>query len=85
MKSREFQGLIEQLGDLTTVQRTALLAALDGKGPANEAIVLIEARFAAAPACGHCKSELFGGWGSASGLNLLNCRIQALQLHTGVC
>jgi transposase-like protein len=74
MKSREFQGLMEQLGELTPVQRTALMAALDGKGPANEAIALIEARFAAAPACGHCKSERFGGWGSASGLRRYKCK-----------
>jgi transposase-like protein len=49
------------------------MAALKGKGSANEAIALVEARFAAAPACGDCKSERFGGWGSASGLKRYNC------------
>ena len=32
MKAEYFQGLVEQLGNLTKVQRTALQAALEGKG-----------------------------------------------------
>ena len=74
MKTTEFKGLIEQLGELTDVQRTALMAALNSKGSANEAIALIETRFAAAPACGHCKSERFGTWGWASGLRRYKCK-----------
>ncbi|NBU58522.1 MAG: IS1595 family transposase [Betaproteobacteria bacterium] len=74
MKTTEFKGLIEQLGELTEVQRTALMAALNSKGSANEAIALIETRFAAAPACGHCKSERFGTWGWASGLRRYKCK-----------
>ncbi len=35
---------------------------------------MIEMRFALAPACGHCKSERFGGWGKASGLKRYMCR-----------
>lgn len=60
MEAKEFKGFVEQLGDLSTVQRAALTAALAGKGSANEAIALIETRFAVEPACGHCKSERFG-------------------------
>lgn len=68
MKTADFKGLLEQLSELIEVQRAAIRAALAGKGSANEAIALIEARFAAAPACGHCKSERFGTCGHASGL-----------------
>jgi len=74
MNPEDFRGLVEQLGDLTEVQRAALQAALAGKGSANEAVALIETRFAAAPACGHCKSESFGPWGRASGMRRYKCR-----------
>ena len=69
MKAQDFRGFLEQLGDLTEVQRSALASALAGKGSGNEAIALIEIQFSAAPACGHCKSESFGSWGHASGLS----------------
>ena len=36
MKTQEFQALIEQLGDLSEVQRSALVAALKGNGSAND-------------------------------------------------
>jgi transposase-like protein len=74
MKERDFRGLVEQLGDLTEVQRVALAAALAGKGSANEAIALIEVRFAAEPACGHCKAANFQSWGRASGLRRYKCK-----------
>lgn len=74
MNPEDFRGLVEQLGDLTEVQRAALQAALAGKGSANEAVALIEVRFSAAPACGHCKSESFGTWGRASGMRRYKCR-----------
>jgi hypothetical protein len=61
MKAQEFREFIEQLGDLTEVQRSALASALADKGSGNEAIALIEAQFSVAPACSHCKSERFGG------------------------
>lgn len=74
MKALDFRTLVEQLGDLTGVQRTALAAALAGEGSANEAVAMIEVRFASAPACGHCKSESFISWGQASGLKRYKCR-----------
>src|ERR671925_1400521 len=79
MKAQDFKALVEQLGDLSEVQRAALAAALAGKGSANEAIALIETRFAAEPACGHCKSQRFGGWGKASGLKAIQMPAQALS------
>jgi hypothetical protein len=42
MDTKEFRLFVEQMDNLTAVQRTALGAALSGKGPANEAIALIE-------------------------------------------
>jgi transposase-like protein len=74
MKTQEFQALIEQLGDLSEVQRSALVAALKGNGSANDVIALIETRFAVAPVCGHCKSAAFGSWGVASGLRRYKCK-----------
>ncbi len=74
MKALDFKALVEQLGDLTEVQRTALSAALSGSGSQNEAIALIETRFAAEPCCGHCKSEKFGAWGHANGLRRYKCK-----------
>ena len=74
MEAGDFQGLVEQLGDLTEVQRAALQAALAGKGSANEAVAMIETRFAVAPACGHCGSQRCGTWGQASGLRRYKCR-----------
>ena len=74
MESKQFQRLIEQLGELSAVQRAALVEAVQGGQPANEAIALIETRFAAAPACGHCGSTVFGQWGRASGLKRFICK-----------
>jgi transposase-like protein len=74
MKTQEFQAVIEQLGDLSEVQRSALVAALKGDGSANDVIALIETRFAVAPVCGHCKSAAFGSWGVASGLRRYKCK-----------
>ena len=62
MKTKEFQSFVEQLGELSAVQRDALVSALQSKASANDVIAMIEARFAAAPACGHCHSERIGPW-----------------------
>ncbi len=74
VESKQFQKLVEQLSDLSEVQRAALLEAVRGGKPANEAIALIERRFAAAPACGHCGSTNFGKWGEASGFKRYKCK-----------
>ena len=74
MKAKDFEVLVEQLGELSTVQRDALLAALQSKGSTDEVIALIERRFAAAPCCGHCKSERIGTWGHASGSRRYKCK-----------
>lgn len=74
MKAKEFQSLVEQLGELTTVQRDTLMAALSSEGSTDEVVTLIETRFAAEPRCGHCRSERFGMWGHASGLRRYKCK-----------
>ena len=74
MKAQDFRSFVEQLGDLTESQLSAIAAALASKGSANEVVALIEVRFAADPACGHCKSAKFGTWGHASGLRRYKCK-----------
>ncbi len=74
MKDAEFQGLVAQLGGLSEVQRGALLEALKSKRPAAEALKLIEARFGAAPCCGHCGSHAQQPWGHASDLKRYRCK-----------
>ena len=74
MKETEFQGLVAQLGGLSEVQRGALLEALKSKRPAAEALKLIEARFDAAPCCGHCGSHAQQPWGRASDLKRYRCK-----------
>lgn len=73
-KAEDFRVLVGRLADLSDVQRAALVATSAGKGSENEAVALMETRFAAAPCCGHCGSEQFGAWGRASGLRRYKCR-----------
>ena len=74
MKAQDFRTLVEQLGDLSQVQRDALVEALTAKGSGEEVVALIETRFAAAPSCGHCGEADFKPWGSASGLKRYMCK-----------
>jgi hypothetical protein len=46
MKVQDFRALVEQLGDLTQVQREALAEALSARGSSAEVVALIETRFA---------------------------------------
>jgi hypothetical protein len=62
------------LGDLTEAHRAAITAALDHKGAANEAIAMIELRFATDPQCGHCGSANFSSWGRISDLRRYKCK-----------
>lgn len=75
MKAQDFRALVDQLGDLTQVQREALVEALSARGSSAEVVALIETRFAAAPACGHCGSGEFRSWGQASGLKRYMCKV----------
>jgi transposase-like protein len=74
MKAQDFRTLVEQLGDLSQVQRDALVEALSARGSGEEVVAMIETRFAAAPACGHCGEADFKPWGRAAGLKRYMCR-----------
>lgn len=74
MKAQDFRALVEQLGDLSQVQRDALVEALSAKGSGEDVVVMIETRFAASPSCGHCGEADFKPWGSASGLKRYWCK-----------
>ena len=74
MKAQDFQATVERLGDLSRVQREALVEALTATGSGREVVALIETRFAAAPTCGHCGASDFKPWGSASGLKRYMCK-----------
>ena len=62
MQAKDFQALVDQLSGLTEAQRGALIAAIKTKASADDAIALIDRRFAAAPRCAHCKSTDVGTW-----------------------
>jgi transposase-like protein len=74
MKTRRFQALLDELGGLTPIQRTALATALKASGSADDVIALLESEFAKAPACGHCGCEDFSKWGVATGLKRYMCK-----------
>lgn len=74
MEARDFQSLVEQLGELTTGQREALVEAIKRKSSVNDAIALIETRFAAAPRCGHCRSERVATWAKPNPLTRYKCK-----------
>ena len=74
MNGKGFQALVAQLGELSVVQREALMAALKGRLSLDEAIDLIDRRFKAEPCCGHCGSKSVGGWSSQNGLARYRCR-----------
>ena len=74
MKIKDFRVLVAELGLLTPVQRSAVIAALSSKGSAGDVVALIEAEFAKAPACGHCGSEAFSKWGVATGMKRYTCK-----------
>jgi len=73
MKAQDFRELVEQLGDLSEVQREVLVEALSAEGSGEEVIAMIETRFAAAPVCGHCGEADFRPWGRASDLKRYKC------------
>ena len=75
MKTKDFQAFVEQLGDLSESQRQVVVAALKGKGSANDAIRLIERQFDADPCCGHCGTLALGKWGTAgNGFRRYKCK-----------
>jgi transposase-like protein len=74
MDGKGFQVLVGQLGDLSAVQRDALMAALKRRLPVDEALQLIDTHFRADPCCGHCHSKNAGGWSAQGGLKRYRCK-----------
>lgn len=74
MKASGFQALLAQLGELSEVQRSALLVALKRKLPVAEAVDLIDTRFKADPCCGHCGSKAVDKWAPQNGLVRYRCK-----------
>lgn len=74
MNSKGFQALVSQLGDLSEVQREALVTALKRKLPIDDAVQLIDTQFHADPCCGHCHSQDVRGWSSQGGLKRYRCQ-----------
>jgi transposase-like protein len=74
MNGKGFQALVAQLGDLSNVQRDALITALKRRLSLDDAIELIDSQFKTAPCCGHCGSKSVGGWSSQNGLARYRCR-----------
>jgi hypothetical protein len=62
VEAKDFQSLVEQFGELTAGQRDALVEAIKRKSSVKDAVALIETRFAAAPRCGHCRSDKVATW-----------------------
>ena len=71
VEAKNFQALVEQLGELTTAQREALADAISTKSSVNDAVRMIETRFAAAPRCGHCHAGTVTTWAKPSKINPL--------------
>ena len=74
VKDKAFEALLAQLGTLSDVQQGAVMEVLKSKATAGDAIALIEARFEAAPCCGHCRATEFWRWGRANGLKRYKCQ-----------
>ncbi len=74
MNSKGFRALVSQLGDLSDVQRGALITALRRKVPIDDAVQLIDTKFQADPCCGHCHSKDVRGWSSQGGLKRYRCK-----------
>ena len=74
MDGKGFQVLVAQLGDLSGVQRAALITALKRRLPVDEALQLIDTHFRADPCCGHCRSKNAGGWSAQGGLKRYRCK-----------
>ncbi len=51
-----------------------MTAALKVGRSADDVVVLIEIKFAKAPACGHCESEAFSKWGAATSPERYKCK-----------
>ena len=73
MEAKDFRAFVEQLGSLTNVQRDAILEAIRAGASATSAVALIDARFAIAPQCGHCRSNNVRPWSKPDPIRRYMC------------
>ena len=73
MEAKEFQTFVGTLGELTNEQRDAILEAIHGRASAMSAVALIDARFALAPECGHCRSKTIRPWSKPNPIRRYMC------------
>lgn len=74
MEAKHFEALVDQLSALTKEQREAIVEAVKTRASATDAISLIDARFATAPQCPHCKSKNVGTWSKPKPLTRYMCK-----------
>ena len=74
MEAKHFQALVDQMSVLTREQREAIVEAVKTRASATDAISLIDARFATAPLCPHCKSKNVGTWSKPKPLTRYMCK-----------
>lgn len=74
MEPEHFQALVDQLSELTKEQRDAIVEAVKTRASATDAVSLIDARFALAPQCPHCKSKNVGTWSKPKPLTRYMCK-----------
>src|SRR3954468_19131219 len=73
MRETDFEALLGLVERLSGEQQAALGRALASASGEPEAVRLIEAAFAAAPRCPHCRATGLQRWGRASGLRRYRC------------
>jgi transposase-like protein len=73
MEAKDFQAFVDNLGSLTVEQREAILEAIQGRESATTAVAMIDARFALAPQCGHCRSKNIRPWSKPNPIRRYMC------------
>ena len=73
MEAKEFQTFVGSLGKLTKERHDAILEAIHGRASAMSAVALIDARFALAPECGHCRSKTIRPWSKPNPIRRYMC------------
>ena len=73
VEAKHFQALVEKISSLTVEQREALLDAIRDRATAATAVAMIDARFALAPQCGHCRSKNLRLWSKPNPIRHYMC------------
>ena len=73
MEAEDFRAFVGQLSSLTVEQREAILEAIRDRATAATAVAMINARFALAPLCGHCRSKNIRPWSKPNPIRRYMC------------